>query len=98
MFVAADLESADACPADSKSAATKNAMKLHPLHSWNLTPAEAVALQRQLAAQIDTRTPLRHADLIAGADVAYNRYSDTVHAGVVVLRAADWSIVEQQSF
>jgi deoxyribonuclease V len=71
-------------------------MKIHTLHSWDLTPTEAVALQRQLAGQIDTRTPLCKCELIAGADVSYSRFSKILYAGVVVLRMADLSVVEKR--
>jgi deoxyribonuclease V len=72
-------------------------MKIHPLHAWNLTPKEAVALQRQLAAQVDIQTPLTRCKLVAGADVSYGLHSDLFFAGVVVLRMSDLSIVEKQS-
>ncbi len=71
-------------------------MQIHRLHSWDLTPSEAAALQRQLAERIDTRTPLARCALIAGADVSYDRFSDTMYAGVVVLRTADLTIVEKR--
>src|ERR687895_716957 len=61
-------------------------MKIQRLHSWNLTPTEAVALQRELAARVDARTPLTRCDLIAGADVSYNRFSPIFYAAVVILR------------
>ncbi len=67
------------------------------LHSWDLTPAEAVQLQRELAGRIDVRTPLAGPRLVAGADVSYNRFSPTLYAAVVVLRSDDWSIVETQT-
>jgi deoxyribonuclease V len=53
-----------------------------------------VELQRELAKQIDLRTPLTKCDLIAGADISYNRFSSRFYAAVVVLRAADCSVVE----
>ena len=71
-------------------------MHIPSLHSWNLTPKEAIALQRQLAARIDAKTPLGRCELIAGADVSYNRFSPICYAAVVVLRARDWSIVESR--
>jgi deoxyribonuclease V len=71
-------------------------MKIRNLHSWDLTPTAAVALQRELADQVDARTPLCDADLVAGADVSYNRFSPIVYAAVVVLRTSDWSVVEKQ--
>jgi deoxyribonuclease V len=71
-------------------------MKIHQLHSWDLTPKEAVALQRELAGQVDAATPLLRCDLVAGADVSYNRFSNIFYGGVVVLRTSDWTIVEAQ--
>jgi deoxyribonuclease V len=71
-------------------------MKIHTLHTWDLTPDQAVALQTQLASRIDTSTPLTGCDLIAGADVAYDDLTHTVYAGVVVLRTTDWTVIEKQ--
>jgi deoxyribonuclease V len=71
-------------------------VKIHHLHSWDLTPKEAIALQKELAGRVDARTPLTHWDLVAGADVSYNRFSTTFYASVVVVRASDGSIVERQ--
>lgn len=70
-------------------------MNIAELHSWNLTPTEAVALQRQLASCIDGKTSFDGCELIAGADVSYNRFSPIVYAAVVVLRTGDWTIVEK---
>ena len=67
-------------------------MKIHPLHAWNLTAAEAVALQRQLAGRIETGPPLTRCNLVAGADISYNRFSDVLYAAVVVLRVADGTL------
>lgn len=69
-------------------------MKIKQLHRWDLSPAEAVALQRELADQVDTRAPLTHCEYVAGADVSYGRFSSRFFAGVVVLRFADLQIVE----
>jgi deoxyribonuclease V len=71
-------------------------MKIHQLHSWDLTPTEAAALQRKLAGRVDARTPLTRCDLVAGADISYERFSNVFYAGVVVLRMDDLSIVEKQ--
>jgi deoxyribonuclease V len=71
-------------------------MRIPTLHTWKLTPKEAVALQRELACQVNVRRPLKKCDLIAGADCSYNRFSPTFYATVVVLRTKDWSIVEAQ--
>ncbi len=71
-------------------------MNLPTLHPWNLSPTDAVALQRQLAGQIVSNVAVPTCNLIAGADCSYNRYSTTMYAGVVVLRADDLSVVERK--
>ena len=71
-------------------------MKIPKLHSWDLTPKEAVVLQRELAGRIDMRRPLKKCEFIAGADCSYNRFSPVLYAAVVVLRTSDWTIVEAQ--
>jgi deoxyribonuclease V len=71
-------------------------MRIHPLHSWDIRQEEAPALQKELAARVDTRTPLTGYELVAGADASYNRFSPIFYAAVVVLRASDWSVVEVQ--
>jgi deoxyribonuclease V len=69
-------------------------MNITTLHPWEVSPSEAAALQRELAAKIDVRPPLARCELVAGADVSYNRFSNTIYAGVVVIKVADGSIVE----
>jgi deoxyribonuclease V len=73
-------------------------MKIRQLHRWDLTPTEAVTFQKQLASQIETRTPLTGCRLVAGADVSYNRFSPVLYASVVVLRLDDLSVIEKQGF
>ena len=69
-------------------------MKITELHSWDIAPTGAAALQRELADKIDVRTPLTKWDLVAGADISYNRFSSTIYTAVVVIRTADGAIVE----
>ncbi|GIW80002.1 MAG: endonuclease V [Gemmatales bacterium] len=72
-------------------------MKISPLHSWELKPAEAIALQRTLAGQIDTRSPLTRYRYVAGADVSYNRFDNLFFAGVVVVAFPELEVVEKRS-
>src|SRR5262245_46331419 len=72
-------------------------MKIPTLHSWDLTPTEAVALQRKLAGQINTARALKKCEFIAGADCSYSRGSPKFYAAVVVLRTSDWTVVEKQA-
>ena len=66
----------------------------HKLHDWNLTPKEAVALQRELASRVDTSTPLGKLGLVAGCDVSYDRGSPWLYAAVVAVQVADLTAVE----
>ncbi len=72
-------------------------MDIPNLHRWDLDPSEAIALQKELAGQIDTTPTVGACELIAGADVSYNRFAPTFYAVVVVLRTSDWTIVEEQN-
>jgi deoxyribonuclease V len=71
-------------------------VKFPTLHRWDLSQSEAVALQRELAARVHVATPLplEACRLVAGADVSYNRFSDVLHASVVVLSFPDLEVVE----
>lgn len=72
-------------------------MKSRRLHAWNLTPKEAIALQKRFAARINATKSLGQFDLIAGADISHNRFSHDIVAGVVVWRASDNCIVEKRA-
>jgi deoxyribonuclease V len=58
-----------------------------PLHRWDLDPTSARALQRELAARVIADRPLADYETVGGADVSYNKWSPTLFAAVVVLRA-----------
>lgn len=64
-------------------------------HSWKVTPREAVALQQELRTKIEIR-PLEDVPrTIAGADISFNRFSDVVYAGIVVLKFPSLEIIEE---
>ena len=71
-------------------------MRVRSLHSWDVTPKEAVALQRKLASQVETGPPLGEVELVAGADISYNRFSSTIYAGVVVVRLTSGEVIERR--
>ncbi|HEY6404284.1 MAG TPA: deoxyribonuclease V [Blastocatellia bacterium] len=64
------------------------------LHSWDLTRSEAVEVQRRLRNLVRLQPLARPVNTIAGADVSYNKYSDTVYAGIVVLSLPDLRVIE----
>ncbi|PHN04238.1 deoxyribonuclease V [Flavilitoribacter nigricans] len=53
--------------------------------NWNLTPAEAIQLQKELKEKIDIRPFPGPIQKIAGADISYNKNDDTIYAGIIVL-------------
>lgn len=50
---------------------------------------KAKAIQQELRERIKIRPLKKSVDLIAGGDLSFNRGSDRVHAGIVILRIAD---------
>lgn len=66
-----------------------------PLHRWDLTPREAIAVQQQLRTQIRLEPLRREIKTIGGADISFNRFSETIYTGIVVLSLPDLQIVEQ---
>jgi deoxyribonuclease V len=65
------------------------------LHSWDLDPAQARALQRELATRVDTTRVLSPFETVGGADVSYNKFDPQLHAAVVVLRADTLDLIER---
>jgi deoxyribonuclease V len=66
------------------------------LHDWNVTPTEAVHLQQRLRSQLRIEPLDREIRTIAGCDISFNRFSETVFAGAVVLSLPDLQIVERK--
>lgn len=61
-------------------------MDFNELHSWNLTPREAVALQRELSEQVTLQERLPPVvRTLAGVDVSYEKHGREFFAGVVLL-------------
>ncbi|MGH9841589.1 MAG: deoxyribonuclease V [Blastocatellia bacterium] len=69
-------------------------MTSEPLHEWNLTPREAVEVQQRLRGLVRITPLAREVHTIAGADVSFNRFSDTIYTGIVVLGFPDLHIIE----
>jgi deoxyribonuclease V len=56
------------------------------IHPWPNTPEAAIALQQQLRNQVRIQPLNRPAETIAGCDISFNKFEETVYAGIVVLR------------
>lgn len=72
-------------------------MRIFDRHPWDLDLAAATELQKRLAPEIDTETPVTDWQIVAGTDVSYNRLSPIHHAAVVVLDAASGQVIERRS-
>lgn len=58
-------------------------------HEWNVTPKEAIEIQKKLQSKLKI-TPLQKGiRTIAGADVSLNLYEETIYAGIIVLSYPD---------
>ncbi|MBO0937661.1 deoxyribonuclease V [Fibrella sp. HMF5335] len=55
-------------------------------HPWPDSPEAAIALQQQLRTQVRIQPLDRPAETIAGCDISFNKFEETVYAGIVVLR------------
>jgi len=69
-------------------------MRIVSRHSWQVTTAEAKAIQLELAAEISRVGKVTAPRLIAGVDISVNRWDKTGRGAVVVLNYPDLEIVE----
>ena len=71
-------------------------MKIKQLHHWNLSPKEAIELQKQLAFEVIREDrfaePIK---TVAGIDLGYDVKTDTSRAAVVVLNFPDLQLIEK---
>jgi deoxyribonuclease V len=71
-------------------------MKIKPLHNWNLSPKEAIELQKQLAFEVVREDrfaePIK---TVAGIDLGYDAKTDKSRAVVVVLSFPDLQLIEK---
>ena len=68
-----------------------NALLAHP---WNLGPAEAVALQRELCGQVEASDRLVPVRRVAGVDVGFEAGGAVTRAAVAVLRYPELTVLE----
>jgi deoxyribonuclease V len=71
------------------------AMRVAPLHSWHLAPAQAIALQERLAARVVRVDRVGRVRTVAGVDVGYDDASGRARAAVAVLSVPDLAPVGQ---
>jgi len=69
-------------------------VKLERLHSWQVSPAEALGIQQRLAAQVSKNSEVITPHLIAGVDIAVGKGQGMAKAAVVVLNYPGLRVVE----
>lgn len=64
-----------------------------PLHGWEMTPREAIALQHRLADRVSQVPPRRPPRTVAGLDVSVRRGETTCRAGAVLMTVEPLAVV-----
>ena len=64
-------------------------------HDWDLTPKQAIALQRELRQRLSNTDHLGHVERVAGVDVGFEAQGTITRAAVVVLDATTRAPMEQ---
>ena len=71
-------------------------MNIKPLHDWNLSPRDAIELQKQLAFEVIRQDQFAEPiKTVAGIDLGYDAKNDTSRAVVVVLSFPDLQLIEK---
>lgn len=69
-------------------------MNILELHSWDLSPAQAISLQKQLAGQVRLAPMANLPRIVAGLDCAFSRDKKRIAAVVVVMQIEDFQVLE----
>ena len=72
-----------------------HAMNFPTRHRWDLSPAEALALQRKLAREVDGGPALGPWETVAAADVSFDRGGGELYGAVVVCKAGTFEVIER---
>lgn len=70
-------------------------MKLSPLHSWEVSPREAVEIQLRLRELVSLEELKGEVRIVAGVDVSYSRSSALLYAVVLLLSFPDLHVIEE---
>jgi deoxyribonuclease V len=70
-------------------------MKFKTLHAWDLTPGQAITLQKKLAEHLLLKSTFPASlNTVAGVDVSYKKWDRLFHAAVVVLDYESMAVLE----
>lgn len=70
-------------------------MKTRNLHNWNLSPKEAIVLQKNLSEKIILKNKFKNIRLIAGADMAIDEHRNLGVAGIIIYSYPDLKEIER---
>jgi deoxyribonuclease V len=73
-------------------------MAREALHEWNLSPAQAIALQKELAQRVIREDRFGEVHTIAGVDMAINELNGMARAAVVLLSFPEQEILEKHVY
>ena len=68
---------------------------MHPSEYENLTAAQAIAYQLELRRKIRIKPLEKPVKIIGGADISFNKYSEVVYAGIVLLSYPELKVIGQ---
>ena len=71
-------------------------LKYLNLHSWEVSPQEAIKIQKDLKSNMSLKKSFSKIDKIAGADVSY--YQNKMIAGVIIFEFPNLKVIEKQFF
>ncbi len=61
-----------------------------------LSPTEAIALQQELRHRVQLTSLEKMPKTVGGADISFNKYSETIYAGIVVLSFPEMQVLHRE--
>ncbi len=71
-------------------------MRYRNLHSWNVSPAEATKIQKELREQIVVEKIFENFSKIAGVDISFSKKKDEATSGVIVFSFPELAVIEKR--
>jgi deoxyribonuclease V len=65
-----------------------------PHHSWDVTPEEAIQIQKELRGRLSLRPPRNPPQTVGAGDVAYSRTDDRIYASFLLFSYPDLELLE----
>lgn len=72
-------------------------MRVKPLHAWDLTPPEAIALQKKLAQRVILKKQFLKIRTVAGLDIAIDTENNEGIGGAIIFSFPDLECIEKKS-